>query len=408
MLKLNLHLCVFYVAHILFYAELLHQLLGRGELRLAGMQGQDLALLGVLGYSFFFLSGFQAILNSTWSRVYLAFLAVFTVYGVLQGNELGWIRTDLRTWLWLYGGIAFLLMLKSAQRPVLHLALILIALTGMAHLGKQQANTMGMLVVGQDRFYNLNLMAVSITFLIYLGILLNFFDGFQRAKWLSLPALIVFVYYGIIICATRNIMLSFIVLITLSVYREWIKGKGIHLGRMLAGIVACCLITFVALNTPAGKRFFDGDKQDRKSTSMRWEEIVDVSKEFEPYELLFGKGMGTTFQNAINPGNYSLHLGIFNLYFKFGLLVFAGFTAIACLYLPVSFMLSRGINDALLRALPYCFSWLVIFIISGGYNTTCIMGIGLHLGFWVVQGTDTECARILGENVCADKAYHGC
>ncbi|CAA6696229.1 MULTISPECIES: hypothetical protein [unclassified Lentimonas] len=382
MLKLNLHLCVFYVAHILFYAELLHKLLGRGELRVAGMQGQDLALIGVLGYSFFFVSGFQAILNSTWSRAYLAFLAVFTVYGVLQGNELGWIRTDLRTWLWLYGGIALFLMLQSSRRPVWHLAIIFIALTGMANLGKQQAiSAFGNLVAGQDRFYNLNLMEVSTIFLVYLGLLLNFFDGFKQAKWLTIPVVTTFLYYGIYICATRNIMLSFIVLMTLSIYREYIKGEGVNLARLagfgITGLVALLLI----LSSPAGQRFLNGDKQDKKSTSTRWEEVVNVSQEFQPVELLFGKGMGTTFQNAINPGNYALHLGVFNLYFKFGLLALVGFTVIVCLYLPVSFMLSRGINDALLRALPYCFSWLVIFCISGGYHTNYMLGIGMSLAF---------------------------
>ncbi|WPJ97370.1 hypothetical protein SH580_06565 [Coraliomargarita algicola] len=375
------------MAHILFYAELLNKLLGRGELRMAGLQGQDLALIGVLGYSFFFVSGFQAILNSTWSRVYLVFLAIFTVYGVLQGNELGWIRTDLRTWLWLYGGISLFLILQSSQRPVWHLAIIFIALSGMAHLGTQQANSSGNLVVGMDRFYNLNLMEVSIIFIGYLGLLLNFFDGFKQSKWLTIPAVIVFLYYGIYICATRNIMLSFVVLMTLSIYRVYIKGKGIHLLRItgfgVAGLVALLLVS----NTPAGQRFLNSDKQDKKSTSARWEEIVNVSKEFQAAELLFGKGMGTTFQNAHNPGNYFLHLGVFNLYFKFGLITFIGFIIVACIYFPCYFVVYPSImaNQAFLKFLPYFFSWLVIFLISGGYQAYNFLGIGMSLCLWATS-----------------------
>jgi hypothetical protein len=383
-LKLNLHLCVFYLGHCLFYIELLNQLRGGGELRFAGVQGQDLALIGVLGYAFFWVSGFQQILRHRWSKAYLLFLGVFTVYGALYGHELGWIRTELRTLLWPYGGLALFLMLKSSRRPVWHLAVIMIALTGMMHLGKQQAiASFGQLTVGQDRFYSLQLMTVCISFLIYLGLLLNSFDGLKRHYWLTLPALLSFLYYGVIIAATRNIMMSFVLLLGLSAYRQWFYREGLRFSRvLLLGLLTLAVLP-VALQSPAGQRLLDGDKADKKSTNLRWEEVVAVSEEYAPYELLFGKGVGTTFANAINPGNNVLHLGVFNLAAKFGLPVFFMFVFVIGLGLPLVALNRKAVFSAsgLDRFLPYCYAWALIFFISGGWHPEYFMGLGLNLGY---------------------------
>jgi hypothetical protein len=368
----------------LFYIELLNQLRGGGELRFAGVQGQDLALIGVLGYAFFWVSGFQQILRHQWSKAYLLFLGVFTVYGALYGNELGWIRTELRTLLWPYGGLAFFLMLKSSRRPVWHLALIMIALTAMMQLGKLQAiSSFGQLTVGQDRFYNLHLMSVCVIFLIYLGLLLNSFAGLKRHYWLTLPALLIFLYYGVIIAGTRSIMMSFVLLLGLSAYRQWFYREGVRFSRvLLLGLLTLAIIP-VALQSPAGQRLLSGDKTDKKSTNERWEEVVAVSEEYAPYELLFGKGVGSTFANAINPGTNSLHLGVFNLAAKFGLPVFCVFLFTICIGLPLLALNRKAvfIESGLDRFLPYCYAWALIFFISGGWGPEYFMGLGLNLGY---------------------------
>lgn len=396
---------VYHAAFILFVAELIYDMTLGGMLRLAGVQAADLALLLLFGFLGFYDSKFQRMILSPTAAVFGALLLGFAALGVLFGNSMGWIRTDLRILLWLPGGMAMFYLLPKMRHPARHFLITCLICVWMLHLGAQQSLSTHFsdtaFKAGEARLYGLNLFAVGVLMLPLLGIYLTVMGGTSRFHRLAAWGLIgVWTYYIVFLSATRNLMLSLACMI-LAVLPYYLlkKRDGLNVPAWNTNALVLVSICVVVLGVAAGamedslvfERFGTGDFMREDSARGRVEELVSVYRKFDKIALISGSGLGTVFQPYASYEANFLHLGTFTFLFKFGVLGFAGI--VVFFYILVPALLTVATFDgkaygprrrtALLVALPPLMPWIIQTSISSGFTPANFMAAGMCLAFFM-------------------------
>lgn len=395
---------VLYATFGLFLLELAADILELApQVRLGPFQPQDLALVMCVGYLALINPRFWETLTSKTSLAFLLAVGTFTGIGIVLGNDLGWIRTDLRFFLWFYGGLAFLSLWWQLPRPTVHLHFMQAALVVLLYFSAQEAHSTHFDTTtfhgGEDRLYGLNLFAVGTTMLYFLALHYTVFATQSRLARLSAAVLTaIFFYYVLYLSATRNLMLAYIAMAAacapVFLYR---LGDGFFERRILVLRLTMALIAIVGVGVFAWtraenlliiERFEGGDVMSDDSARGRVVELQRALHDFDDQQLITGAGMGETFRPSYMYEANFLHFGIAGLVLKLGLPV--GLLTAAALYVGLPLLLlwaflaprtfSAPVRTAIYVATPLLFPWLVQLGISGGFTPTHSMGAGMALG----------------------------
>lgn len=400
----GLQVVVLYATFGLFFLELAADILGLApQVRLGPLQPQDIALFLCVGYLAVVDPDFWEALTSKTSLAYALAIVVYTGIGVVLGNNMGWIRTDLRFFLWVYGGFAFLSLWWQLPRPSLHLHCLQAALVVLLYFAAQEARAShfspGSFDSGEDRLYGLNLFAVGSAMLYFIALHYTVFAPQSRFARLTAAAVsAIFFYFVLYLSATRNLLLAYLAmaLACAPVFLFRVES-GFFQRRVLVFRVAACVAVLVAGGIFVGtqakdlliiQRFEGGNVLSDDSARGRVVELERALADFDAQQLFTGAGMGETFRPGYMYEANFLHFGIAGLVLKLGLPV--GLALAAALYVGLPLLLlwafvwpaslSAPTRTAIYAATPIVFPWLVQLGISGGFTPTHSLGAGMALG----------------------------
>ena len=368
------------------------------------LQYPDISLVLVIGYAVLFAPKFRANLRSKSGVAFFVFLAAYSCLGVLMGNEIGMVRTDLRVWGWGIGGLAMFRIAMKMRRPTLHiLALCLLAGVMLYVSAISIKNQMG---IGQAmenvRVWDLNVFCYSGMMIPLLGLVLSLVT--LRGVFSFIGAVLAFCLYfdgAVLIGATRSLAIGlFVVCLSASVsllfhrdekqITDNISPRAFWIG--LATVVGALAVVATLLgfafsgSTVLANRF--SDDQDVASGTDRIVELQDGLRQLGFFKGLTGGGLGCTFESIFDYRSISFHITIFTFLLKFGVLPFAVIVVTLYLILPLKFLqaflrpatLSPSTRTALLVVLPSVFGWVAILSTSGGYDMYYAIGIGMAAG----------------------------
>ncbi len=406
-----LGLAIYYLASLLFmYQDYLNiGVMKTTEERIVAaafgfLQYPDISLVLVIGYAVFFAPEFRANLRSKPGVAFFIFLAAYSCLGVLMGNEIGWVRTDLRIWSWGIGGLAMLRIAMKMRRPTLHiLALCLLAGVMLYVSAVANKNQMG---IGQatdnTRVWDLNVFNYSGMMIPLLGLVLTLVT--LRGVFSFIGAALAFCLYfdgAILIGATRSLALGLVVVclsasVALLFYRDGkqitdrISPRAFWIGLLTVVGALAVLATLFGFafsgSTVLANRL--SDDQDVTSGTDRIVELQDGLRQLGLFKGLAGGGLGYTFESIFDYKSIGFHITIFTFLLKFGILPFAVIVITLYLILPLKFLqaflrpatLSPSTRTALLVVLPSVFGWVAILSTSGGYDMYFAIGIGMAAG----------------------------
>ena len=406
-----LGLAIYYLASLLFmYQDYLNiGVMKTTEERIVAaafgfLQYPDISLVLVIGYAVFFAPEFRANLRSKPGVAFFIFLAAYSCLGVLTGNEIGWVRTDLRIWSWGIGGLAMLRIAMKMRRPTLHiLALCLLAGVMLYVSAVANKNQMG---IGQatdnTRVWDLNVFNYSGMMIPLLGLVLTLVT--LRGVFSFIGAGLAFCLYfdgAILIGATRSLALGLVVVclsasVALLFYRDGkqitdrISPRAFWIGLLTVVGALAVLATLFGFafsgSTVLANRL--SDDQDVTSGTDRIVELQDGLRQLGLFKGLVGGGLGYTFESIFDYKSIGFHITIFTFLLKFGILPFAVIVITLYLILPLKFLqaflrpatLSPSTRTALLVVLPSVFGWVAILSTSGGYDMYFAIGIGMAAG----------------------------
>lgn len=388
---------------VLFFVELFSNIRGYGPIRFAGFQPQDAALMLCVGYLSIVDRDFWEKITSKLSLYYLGAIALYAFVGFAYGNSVGWIRTDVRFFMWVYGGYAFVCLWWQTARPLLHLHIMQAALLMLLYFSAIQAHnnhfSNATFVEGRDRLYGLNLFVVGAAMLPFLGIHYTIFAPRSRLALLSAAVVsAVYIYYVLYLSATRNLLLSYLMLsaacLPIFIYR--LRGgffdRAIVAPRIVLLVISVLgLSVFVASRFDSlliFERFEGGDLMRDHSARGRVVELERVLERFDNQKLITGGGLGTTFRPT---GSYEanfLHFGIAGVVLKVGLPVGIVLTLFLFGFIPLLLLtaflwpsaFTPEYRTAIYAAFPLLFPWLVQLAISGGFMPLHSLGVGMALG----------------------------
>jgi hypothetical protein len=402
-------LAVFYAAIALFiYPDWINIGLQHGieeaeEVRFFGMPTPDIAVVLILGFIIATDDQFRRAFFGKAGLVFFGILAGYSFLGVLLGNEVGWVREDLRVWSWAVAGLAAFHLIMKSTRPCAHILALCLISAGVLFLSARgaQATVSNDAYLSNERIWDLNVFNYSDAVIVLLGLvfpLCALRNAFYSAG--ALAAVTLFFYSTVMISATRSLSLALLLVCALAVpsllfqrNRDVITlrmgGSAAWVGAAVACIGMLVAATFFGLaftgSTVLADRWQAGDID---SGVDRFVELGDALKQLGSFKAVTGGGLGYTFESIFDYTALGLHIGLFTFLLKFGILPFLAVAFSLYIYLPYKYAqallrplsLDPRMRTALLVTIPGILGWALILSMSGGYDRYFFLGIGLSLG----------------------------
>ncbi|GAB6272758.1 MAG: hypothetical protein STSR0003_26090 [Smithella sp.] len=123
------------------------------------------------------------------------------------------------------------------------------------------------------------------------------------------------------------------------------------------------------------------------TTYDRLAEISDFFKQsINDNSIIYGKGLGGVIQSTIYEGNDTgtMHVGIFNIWMKMGLIVFLLFVILSFIVIPYLYIntlinsakIDPPVRTANLVVIPMVFPFLLSLVMSGGFAEVNFLFVG--------------------------------
>ncbi len=373
------------------------------EVRFFGLPTPDIAFVLILGFAFGTDAEFRRALSSKTGLVFFGFLAGYSFLGILLGNEFGWLREELRIWMWGVAGFAAFHLIMKAARPCAHILALCLIAGAVLYLSARgaQGGVSNDAYLSNDRIWNIGVFNYSDMMIVLLGLVFSlcalrnvfYFGG-------AMAAVCLFFYSTVMLSATRSLSLALLVVCAFAVPSLMFKrnrdvitlrlgGSAIWVAGLVCVAGVLVAATFFGLAFANSTVLADRWKSNDIDSGMdRFVELGDALRHLGPVKTVLGGGLGYSFDSTFEYTAISLHIGIFVFLLKFGLLPFLAVTAFLYLFLPYKYIqalvrplsLDPRMRTALLVTLPGILGWALILAMSGGYDHYFSIGIGLSVG----------------------------
>lgn len=343
-------------------------------------------------------------------------IATLLVVGILNGNKRSLVALDVRIWLWVVGGAAFFRVLAAKNCTLGGLCATAILLGLMMHLGATHPMDVYQSALGLERNYDSHVFNYSLLLSIIIPLLLIL--GASRSwLWVEVGGFLILLimYDGVILGATRSIGISVGVLIVFTIASLWklslVLSNNVAARRRTRLAAMGMLFTFVLLVLisrdwimPARSAMAErlNSVESENSNQARIQEAKYMIRSFSREEWLLGRGFGGQTQGVSNLYMaYYLHIGILTFLLKGGLVLLSIVFAIFYVVLPwryaTAFRKNAGTitshDMGILFIMPGLAAWLAMLSISGGYSIYAAFGIGVCLAAYPAwQGTNVGMA----------------
>ncbi len=369
-----------------------------------GVAPKDIGLALILGFAMLTSPGLRQALKSKFGRFSIGLLIAYTFLGIVFGNELNWVREDLRVWGWGLGGLALFHVLITFRRPSFHLLMICL-ISGLvlylsAEGGKNSMSNDAYL--GGERLWDLNVFSYSGMMVPLLGLIVCLCT-LKNAFYFtcSMAALLIFFYSAVIVGATRSLAIALLLVCALAApsllftrdkekISRRVGGAAPWVAGLLLAMGLLVVATFLGLAFSSSTVLADRltNSSDIDSGLDRFVELSDGLNQLGLFRAIIGGGLGFTIESIFNYTAIGTHIGIFTFLFKFGVLPFVAITVYLYVFLPLKLIRaifaprSMSINrrTAVLVTLPGILGWALLLAISGGYGTYSFIGLGLLIG----------------------------
>jgi hypothetical protein len=326
---------------------------------------------------------------------WLFLIIVCFLAGLVQGiSSRGMSRDlnyDIRVFLWLFGGIGFALVMERTRQMKLHLTLLLLLSTILMACASLFSPSHQEVVLTGGRVTHPSLFAFGGLLLVPLILVTNVSGSRLRDKLIPVCCLAAFFAFGAFLSDTRSFLIIGLVslLILLASLRFRFKNGAVTIGSTtrVAKVVVFSVALMMVVSIPSmltplrAARFATLLDPKLLLANERVLELIEFYSSSDSKQLLIGRGVGGALNSPIFGGELtgSMHIGIVNVWMKFGLLPFAIAAGFFLLVVPIRYVRSfRNLQDSTIRAtssdtanvvvLPSLFPWIVGMLISGGYS----------------------------------------
>ncbi len=366
-----------------------------------GIRAMELGMVVAIGSAFVLCRDYRQLLFRPAILAVLAFLALYTVYGILHGNELGFIRKELHIWGWFFGGMGlFSLLLKTGQ-PKLHLILFLLIASGVLYYAAIETQTAKSwrFVLEQSRLWDPSIFRTSNLIITLLGLTIGL-CALRTPFQIAALAVVVSNYFYCTVLMGANRGLTIVLGLCLALaslgllfqrndkeITTTLNPKGVTLAAVLGVLVLLVGLTLsgwvFADSTALSSRLWSS--QGMGGLEDRVNELSIYLREEGWLPFLWGGGLGATFDSQHGYRAVFFHLGVFTYLLKFGVLPTLLLVLFLYVYVPLRYLrallgassLSPFQRTAMLIIFPSFLCWLASMTVSGGYSEVHALNMGL-------------------------------
>jgi hypothetical protein len=372
--------------------------------------GIPLGDINLLVFSLYFIFNFQKIKNYTDISL-LLFCLILLLYGTIIGilnyrfKNTNFLNYDIRIFLWFFSGYSIGDIILNSKKVKFNVKLIVIIYTvlmlGASITTKSllmlTENTQSLSRIAHPSLY----LSSGILMPFYIFFIL-FFSNNKFDKYLILIIITLFGYFTVYLSATRTygiigLFILFLIIIRFTLVNYENISFSINSKKISIYFFLSLILMIIIANYNTSDSRIERLISDKETSSLREEkrmtEIFDFFESTTLPELLIGKGFGAKFSSSMyNYENdaFTMHIGIFNFWFKFGFLIFFIFFIFTIIYIPLRFTLLQ--LTLLFRNLSYfsyvsfvffssLIPWTIQLILSGGYSESCSMLLSFSFYF---------------------------
>lgn len=391
------------------------ELLKRGKAEIGGASTSILAAIIFVGATFFLDREFRRFLFGKVGLVYLALVFFYAFIGWLLGNTTDFLRRDLLSLLWLIGGLAIFRLIVKSYYPQIQLLAFIFFSTFLVHFSlSMQIEILKKDSVGlTERVTDLIAFNYAALLLIPTGIALCLLIRYNLFWAIPIAGLVLIHIYCLgFLAATRSSVIAILTVLIFSLLSLCYKASNgileakssILRQKWLTPIlIAISIFLILAIfyegfgleerlqNTLIFERFFQGDAVVQKSTNYRIKEAETALESLQGLDIIFGKGLGSSFVSPKGDRINFTHIGILTFWLKGGFIVFI--LCVFFLYIRLPQLFVRSIlrpyklapkeRTAILTVLPGVFGWMVLLLMSGGFSLYNFIGVGFGLGAYL-------------------------
>jgi hypothetical protein len=366
---------------------------------LFGIPTSDISLLFAIIAFFYNLPLIKKYINGFYLIFIFVLFFIYFLYGILNVgiSNINLLNQDVRTVLWLFGGIGLSILFQKLKSKQLFLIVFLFFFIILIVLSSIGAQTLFLLTGNtSERITHPNIYIISglicVPFIIFIftrerTILTSLFSSFIIGLYF---------YFVAYLSATRSTFLISVSFLLLFIFSTIIskKSKSLNFKKTLK---IFSIISIVTIGLTIISDQFDSSKVSRILTESKTENIVADSRFLELLDFfqqtnivyfIFGKGIGGGINSSIYDGSFTstLHIGILNVWMKFG---FIPFLATFIFILQLIYLLIRSTIIILknkssnfikhyiqLAFISSLFPWIIGILISGGFGETDFMMLG--------------------------------
>jgi len=368
---------------------------------LFGVPVRDIALIFML--LFFFIN--QKMIFSLISKkvlcLYIIVISYFTLYGIIMNGQWGWLRSDLRFFLWFLGGICFgSVLIKTGQirknlQIIVGLTAILMlvaALSGEAFQMSRDTQIAELGRISEVGIYNFG-------GLLYVPLILLFYMKKDSWRTQIIPILSIGVIFftGVFLANTRSIGIILVVILLLYILSYGVKNHGVIIDRIklkkylcfaiIIGLISVFSFLYILSINLRLERMLNVSITAISDELRYLEAILFYEQGIQDNTLIFGKGLGGTIISPISDWDETgcMHIGILNFWMKMGLVPFIIIAVYLFIGLPIYYIMNlikstsrlSYIKTANLIAISSIFPWIVSLAISGGFAPQDSLYVGV-------------------------------
>lgn len=404
-----------YAVFFLFIADLIKNItvysLNVPRFYILGVPGRDVALFLLIMLFFLNINAITKVLGKkvcllltmTYLFLVFQFLAYFLSSDMLDVNLLNY---DIRTFLWLLGGIAFAFLLIRMPGVKTHLLIMVIILTLLIVISSFFGERlMTMNDMSLKRISHENIFLASSILFAPLIILINLSPAGSVKKLISGLAILASGYFVAFRSVTRSsFLITMLLILIFSVSYAFNQKqktfKRVNL-RLFAFIIFSLFLFYILVGDDSylAQRLLSVFNMDILIGDSRVNELTFFIEDSSLSDLFWGRGLGGQIASPIYEGRLTgvLHIGILNFWMKFGIIPFLFASILLFIYIPLRYLsalkqLNKQIftnrNIAAFVALSALFPWILSLILSGGYEEASMMSAGFVL--YIYKFIDTH------------------
>ena len=353
------------------------------------LRGHFWFMLAVVIYVFFVSNNFRDVFKRKFSIIFSTYFFLYLCYSVYLGNEYVFIKADIARILFLLSGIVIPYLITFRRKIIFERYIYIIFFFLLLSYYIYLKNFSG---------FHLRYSGYTIGFLHQLFLPVLFFglsynrltNKSNRTNYLLL--IIVFTYgafFGKFRAVVLAIIIGLLFLINFN-FRNDSKlfGSFINFSKSSFNFTIPILLVITLYYTFPNIIESDNYRVSvLESDNYRLFEAAYVFQEYIEPNLLFGRGFGTYFITPKGEIETDVHLGVFSLLLKFGLISVCLLLLLLSNYFIKYFIHSRSrkwlFKEPVLLLVPSLTIWFIYTVVAKGLFPESLFGLGLSIGLYL-------------------------